>query len=83
VAAASTLGLPQDRNNPHCHSPRRHHITGTSVNPARSIDPALIGIGSKPQAVLQLWIFIIAPLIGAGAALPLFKESTLLDPKKK
>jgi hypothetical protein len=31
--------------------------------------------------VLQLWIFIVAPLIGAGAAGPLFKESALLDPR--
>ena len=53
------------------------NITGTSVNPARSIGPALIGIGSKPQAFLQLWLFIIAPLIGAGAAGLLFKETAL------
>ena len=58
------------------------NITGTSVNPARSIGPALIGIGTKPEAVAQLWLFIIAPLIGAGAAGLLFKESALLDIKK-
>ncbi len=44
------------------------NITGTSVNPARSIGPALVGIASKPEAVARLWLFIIAPLIGAGAA---------------
>jgi aquaporin Z len=55
------------------------NITGTSVNPARSIGPALIGAGSNPQALLQLWLFIIAPLIGAGAAGLLFRESALLD----
>src|SRR5271157_5051999 len=44
------------------------NITGTSVNPARSIGPALVGIASKPERVAQLWLFIIAPLIGAGAA---------------
>lgn len=37
-------------------------ITGTSVNPARSIAPALFEGG---EALSQLWIFIVAPLIGA------------------
>ena len=58
------------------------NITGTSVNPARSIGPALIGAATKPQAVTQLWLFIIAPLIGAGAAGFLFKEGALLDTKR-
>ena len=40
-------------------------ITNTSVNPARSIGPALF-VGS--WAIAQLWLFIIAPLIGAGVA---------------
>ena len=56
------------------------NITGTSVNPARSIGPALIGAATKPQAVTQLWLFIIAPLIGAGAAGFLFREGALLTP---
>ena len=55
------------------------NITGTSVNPARSIGPALVGMASKPQAVAQLWLFIIAPLIGAGTAGFLFREGALLD----
>jgi aquaporin Z len=55
------------------------NITGTSVNPARSIGPALIGMGSKPAAVAQLWLFIVAPLIGAGLAGFLFREGALLD----
>ena len=38
-------------------------ITGTSVNPARSIAPALFEGG---QALSQLWLFIVAPLIGAA-----------------
>ena len=50
------------------------NITGTSVNPARSIGPALVGVGSNPGAVAQLWLFIIAPLIGAGAAGFLYRE---------
>jgi aquaporin Z len=59
------------------------NITGTSVNPARSIGPALIGMGSNPRAIAQLWLFIIAPLIGAGAAGVLFRESALLDAPRK
>ena len=37
--------------------------TGTSVNPARSIGPAIFG-GS--DALKQLWLFIVAPLLGGG-----------------
>jgi aquaporin Z len=59
------------------------NITGTSVNPARSIGPALVGIGSNPGAVAQLWLFIIAPLIGAGAAGLLFRTGALLDAPNK
>ena len=58
------------------------NITGTSVNPARSIGPALIEIASNPKAVAQLWLFIIAPLIGAGAAGVLYRTEALLDQKK-
>jgi aquaporin Z len=42
-------------------------IDNTSVNPARSIGPALFGGG---DAILQLWVFILAPIAGgliAGA----------------
>jgi len=56
------------------------NITGTSVNPARSIGPALVGVASNPHALLQLWLFIIAPPIGAGAAGFLFRERALLTP---
>jgi aquaporin Z len=55
------------------------NVTGVSVNPARSIGPALVGYGSNPAAVGQLWLFIVAPLIGAGVAGLLFK-SGLLEP---
>jgi aquaporin Z len=37
--------------------------TGTSVNPARSIGPALFAGG---DAIVQLWLFILAPLIGGA-----------------
>lgn len=40
-------------------------ITGTSVNPARSIAPAVFA-GGLP--LLQLWVFIVAPLAGAALA---------------
>lgn len=40
-------------------------ITGTSVNPARSIGPALF---EKGIALYQLWLFIIAPFIGSALA---------------
>jgi aquaporin Z len=40
-------------------------VTNTSVNPARSIGPALFAGGPY---IAQLWLFIIAPLIGAVAA---------------
>lgn len=41
-------------------------LTGTSVNPARSLGPALlVGNGT---ALPQVWVFIVAPLIGAALA---------------
>jgi aquaporin Z len=39
--------------------------TGTSVNPARSIGPALFEGGAALQ---QLWIFIVGPFVGAALA---------------
>ncbi|MBP1048313.1 MIP family channel protein [Enterococcus sp. BWM-S5] len=36
-------------------------LTGTSVNPARSLGPAVFAGG---DALSQLWVFIVAPLIG-------------------
>ena len=40
-------------------------LTGTSVNPARSLGPALMEGGVAMQ---QVWLFILAPLVGAGIA---------------
>ena len=51
------------------------NVTGVSVNPARSIGPALFAGGT---ALAQLWLLIVAPVIGAIAAGLLFK-SGLLD----
>lgn len=41
------------------------HYTGTSVNPARSIGPALFEGG---QALQQLWVFIVGPFVGGTLA---------------
>jgi aquaporin Z len=40
-------------------------ITGTSVNPARALGPALIVGGT---ALSQVWLFIVAPLVGGAVA---------------
>lgn len=40
-------------------------ITGTSVNPARSLGPAIFAGG---KALQQVWLFIIAPVVGGIAA---------------
>lgn len=40
-------------------------LTGTSVNPARSLAPALFAGG---EAVSQLWVFIVAPILGGIVA---------------
>lgn len=45
-------------------------ITGTSVNPARSIGPALFEGG---VAFSQLWLFIVAPFAGAAASALVWK----------
>ena len=45
-------------------------LTGTSVNPARSIGPAIFAGGA---ALSDLWIFIVAPLIGAALAAVVFR----------
>jgi len=45
-------------------------ITGTSVNPARSIGPALFDGG---VALSQLWLFIVAPFVGAALSAIVWK----------
>ncbi|MCD8094965.1 MAG: aquaporin [Ruminococcus sp.] len=40
-------------------------LTGTSVNPARSLMPAIFAGG---DALSQVWIFIVAPLVGGALA---------------
>ncbi len=44
-------------------------LTGTSVNPARSFGPAVfMAIAGNSDLIGQVWVFIIAPLIGAALA---------------
>ncbi|MNL68691.1 Aquaporin Z 2 [compost metagenome] len=49
-------------------------VTGVSVNPARSIGPAVLVGG---QALSQVWLFIVAPI--AGAVLSGIVWTTLLE----
>jgi aquaporin Z len=49
-------------------------VTGVSVNPARSFGPAVFAQG---LALQQLWLFIVAPLIGASLAGFLFRAKLL------
>ena len=51
-------------------------LTGTSVNPARSLAPALFMGG---QALQQVWVFILAPVVGAVIAGLLYKGLTAED----
>ena len=43
-------------------------LTNTSVNPARSLSQALFSNADGWSACGQLWLFIVAPLVGAGLA---------------
>lgn len=51
------------------------NITGTSVNPARSIATAFTSLiyNGSTEALAQVWVFIVAPLIGGLIAAVLFK----------
>ena len=51
-------------------------ITNTSVNPARSIGPAIFVGG---WALQQLWLFIVAPLVGAAVAAGFYAGIRLPD----
>ena len=53
------------------------YFTGTSVNPARSFGPALLVGG---DALKNVWVFIVAPLIGGVLAAAVYKY---LAPEKK
>ena len=55
-------------------------LTGTSVNPARSLAPAIF-LGK--EALKQVWVFIVSPLIGATIAAFLFKYLNVEKKKSK
>lgn len=60
-------------------------LTGTSVNPARSLAPAIFMGG---EYLTQIWVFIVGPLVGAAfAALAIFfieldEEDSVVIPVK-
>ena len=50
-------------------------LTGTSVNPARSIAPAIVAaINGNTEPAVSLWVFIVAPLMGAYLAAITYKK---------
>ncbi len=57
-------------------------VTNTSVNPARSLGPAIVVRG---DAISQVWMFLIAPVIGAVIAAvvwkAVFERETVAAPK--
>ena len=49
-------------------------LTGTSVNPARSIGPAVVAaIAGNAAPLAALWVFIVGPLVGAALAACVYK----------
>ena len=55
-------------------------LTGGSMNPARSLGPALIMGGI---ALKQVWLFIVAPLLGAVGSTLLYKMFNCKKDDKK
>ena len=50
-------------------------LTGTSVNPARSIAPAVVAlISGNSEPIASVWVFIVAPMIGAWLAAITYKK---------
>ena len=54
-------------------------VTGTSVNPARSIGPAIF---SGSEALEQLWLFILAPLVGGLIAVVMWRVTRTPAPEQ-
>ena len=49
-------------------------LTGTSVNPARSIGPAIVAaIDGNTSPIKCVWVFIVGPLVGAALAAVVYK----------
>ena len=55
-------------------------LTGTSVNPARSLGPAIVNaiFNSNSQALSEVWVFIVGPIVGAVLA-AFFNKSVMQD----
>jgi len=56
------------------------NLTGTSVNPARSLAPALFLGG---EALKQVWVFIVAPLVGGALAAYVYKYLNVQKSRRK
>lgn len=60
-------------------------LTGTSVNPSRSIAPAIVSaISGNSAPIVSLWVFILGPFIGAALAAvvyPLLEKDEQTDNK--
>ena len=55
--------------------------TGTSVNPARSLGPAIFNLfAGNPAAFISLWVFIVGPLAGGACAAIAYR---VISPKQK
>lgn len=50
-------------------------VSGASVNPARSLGPALFAGGT---AISQLWLYVVAPCLGAAAAGVLLRSQAVI-----
>lgn len=61
LAAVHLVGIPQ---------------TGTSVNPARSLGPALFAGG---ESLSQVWLFLVAPFVGGAIAVAFWKLTRPAD----
>jgi aquaporin Z len=58
-------------------------LTGTSVNPARSIGPAIVAaISGNSEPISCLWVFIVGPLVGAALAAVVYKFLEAEDKEK-
>ena len=63
-------GIGEPRDNGPALTENMISIGGPSVNPARSFGPAVFALG---DAIVQLWVFIVGPLVGAALAAITYK----------
>ena len=60
------------------------NITGTSVNPARSLAPAILqACAGNTTSLQQIWIWILAPMIGGALAAVVYRALTNKKESKK